>query len=482
MTAGGADASEVRQPVPLAVPLWFGAAVYGLLLVVGERLLNDPDTYWHIATGRWIWAHGAVPTIDPFSHTLAGAPWHAHEWLAELLIAGAYGALGWAGVVALAALAVAASLALLMHALERFARPTVALGATALSFFLMAAHLTARPHALAMPILVAWAAALVRARAESRPPSLLLLPLMALWANLHGGFVVGLGLAGALAVEAVLTAEGAGARHDAILGWGRFVAGAALASLLTPDGLAGWWFPFKLMGLGFALNFVGEWHAPVLGLAEPLLLWLGALIVFALGSGLRVPLFRVLMVAGLVAMALSHSRNAELLALLAPLILAPSLPLTIPLRPWGRRGIRPRGISSRVAVLVALFASATAVAAFRGYPHENLAIAPTPALAAAQQAGLTGPVFNDYDFGGYLIFEGVPVFVDGRIDLYGDDFMRAYAAALDGEGDALPRLLDRYRVAWALLKPDEAAVAVLDRDPAWERVYADASAVVHRRR
>src|SRR5579859_4123468 len=232
-------------PITLAGPLWLGAAIYGLLLIVGERLLNDPDTYWHIATGCWIWAHGAVPVTDPFSHTFGGAPWHAHEWLAELIIAGAYGALGWAGVVALAALGVAASLALLMRALERVATLRLALGATALSFYLMAAHLTARPHALAMPILVGWAAALIRARAETRVPSLVLLPLMVLWANLHGGFVVGLGLAGALAVEAVLTAENRRARRDAILGWGRFTAGAALASLMTPHGLAGWWFPFK---------------------------------------------------------------------------------------------------------------------------------------------------------------------------------------------------------------------------------------------
>jgi hypothetical protein len=136
----------------------------------------------------------------------------------------------------------------------------------------------------------------------------------------------------------------------------------------------------------------------------------------------------------------------------------------------------------RLLVPSLFFLAATLVAVLRGYAHENPAIAPAPALAAARQAGLTGPVFNDYDFGGYLIFEGVPVFVDGRIDLYGDDFMRAYAAALDHEGDALSPLLERHHVAWTLLKPDEAAVAALDRDPGWERVYADASAVVHRRR
>src|SRR5262249_2122054 len=289
-------------------PAWVGAAIYGLFLIVGERLLNDPDTYWHIAAGRWIWAHGTVPAADPFSHTLAGAPWHPHEWLAELILAGAYGALGWAGVVALSALAVAASLALLQDALLRGVRPSVALAATTLSFYLMAAHVTARPHVLALPILVAWAAALIRARDEGRAPSLRLLPIMALSANLHGGFLVGLGLAAALALEAILSAQAGAARRMAIHRWGRFLAGAALASLMTPQGVAGWWFPFELIGMGFALDFVGEWHAPPLGPAAPLVLWLAALIVFALATDLRAPLFRVLMVAGLVAMAMSHTR------------------------------------------------------------------------------------------------------------------------------------------------------------------------------
>jgi hypothetical protein len=475
MAVSSGVVAETRSATAVMGPLGLGAALYGLLLLLGERLLNDPDTYWHIATGRWIWAHAAVPTTDPFSHTLPGAPWLAHEWLSELILAGAYAALGWAGVVALTAFA--ASLSLLMGALERALRPAVALGATAMAFFLMAAHLTARPHALALPVLVVWAAALVRARDRSRIPSLWLLPLMVLWANLHGGFVVGLGLAGVLAVEAVLTARPGPPRRAAIWGWGRFLLGAALASLLTPQGIAGWWFPFKLMSLGFALSFVGEWHAPVLGGFEPLVLWLAVLLAFALGIGLRAPLSRVLMVAGLVAMALSHARNAELLAVLAPLLLAEPVGCLM------RSSRSPARSQARTIAALALFIVATtAVASLRGYAHENPAIAPASALAAAQQAGLTGPVFNDYDFGGYLVFEGVAPFVDGRIDLYGDDFMRAYTAALAAGGDALPSLLDRYRIAWTLLKPDEPAVAALDRNPGWERVYADPGAVVHRRR
>ena len=474
------------RPVPLrsglaaalAGPLGVAAVVYGLLLLAGAKLLNDPDTYWHIAAGRWIWAAGAVPSADPFSHTMAGAPWHAHEWLAELILAGAYGAAGWAGVVALAAAAVAASLGLLMRALQRSLAPTVALAAVALTFYLAAAHVTARPHALALPLLVAWSAGLLAARGENRPPPLRLLPLMTLWANLHGGFVIGLALAGFFAAEAVLSAAGAPARRAALRGWGRFLAGAALASLLTPQGIQGWLFPFRLMSLGFSLGFVGEWHAPDFTTVQPLELWLLAVLAATWGLGVRVPVLRLLLLLGLVHLALSHARDAELLALLAPLLLAAPVGEALGGVP------SPRDGASRMSALVLglLMLLMTAAAITTGYRHEDPRIAPAAALAAADHAGLTGPVFNDYDFGGYLIFEGRRPFVDGRVDLYGDDFMRAYAAALDAKGDALPRLLDRYHVAWTLLQPATPAVAALDRLPGWERVYADASAVVHRRR
>jgi hypothetical protein len=461
----------------LAGPLGVAGVVYALLLIAGAKLLNDPDTYWHIAAGRWIWATRAVPSADPFSHTMAGAPWHAHEWLAELILAGVYGAAGWAGVVALAAAAVAASLGLLMRALQRCLAPAAALAAVALTFYLAAAHLTARPHALALPLLVAWSASLLRARAEDRAPSLRLLPLMTLWANLHGGFVAGLALAGFFAVEAVLSAADAPARRAALRGWGRFLAGAALASLLTPQGIQGWLFPFRLMSLGFSLGFVSEWHAPDFTTLQPLEPWLLAVLAVTLGLGVRVPWPRLLLLLGLIYLALSHARDAELLALLAPLLLAAPVGEALGQSP-------PPGKLSRIAapVLGLLMMLMTAAAVVIGYRHEDPRIAPAAALAAAERAGLSGPIFNDYDFGGYLIFEGRAPFVDGRVDLYGDDFMRAYAAALDARGDALPRLLDRYHVSWTLLQPATSAAVALDRLPGWERVYADAGAVVHRRR
>ena len=85
---------------PLLVPL-----VAFVLAVFSPAVLNDPDTFWHLAAGQWIFAHG-VPTADPFSFSMPGAPWSAHEWLTEILFAGAFRLAGWSGVVLLTGAAV----------------------------------------------------------------------------------------------------------------------------------------------------------------------------------------------------------------------------------------------------------------------------------------------------------------------------------------------------------------------------------------
>jgi hypothetical protein len=108
-------------------------------------------------------------------------------------------------------------------------------------------------------------------------------------------------------------------------------------------------------------------------------------------------------------------------------------------------------------------------------------ITPTAALAAAARLGLNGPVFNSEGFGGYLIFSGIPTFIDGRVELYGNAFLARYLEAENGNDSALAPLLERYGITWTLLSPHQGAVHRLDGLPGWHRVYADAHAVVHAR-
>jgi hypothetical protein len=169
-----------RSRFGVSLPLLLGLAIYAPLLFAAPALLGDPDTYWHVATGRWIIEHGAVPDHDVFSSSMPGAPWTPPEWLAEIVIAGLYNHFGWAALVMATALSVAMALAMLLRALLRSWAPVHALIATVLAAMLVIPHLLARPHILVLPLLVWWVAKLVAARCENRAPSWWLVPLMTL--------------------------------------------------------------------------------------------------------------------------------------------------------------------------------------------------------------------------------------------------------------------------------------------------------------
>jgi hypothetical protein len=104
---------------------------------------------------------------------------------------------------------------------------------------------------------------------------------------------------------------------------------------------------------------------------------------------------------------------------------------------------------------------------------------PISAVAAVPPAVAATRVLNDYSFGGYLIGQGVPVFIDGRADLYGDAFLQAYAKLTAPDRAALSRALDEGHVGWTILIPGSPIAHAMDVEPGWRRLSADRWAVVH---
>jgi hypothetical protein len=485
IAASGAE----RRRFGLSLPLVFGLFFYTRILAIGGGVLVDPDTYWHIAVGRWIIAHGAVPHSDPFSFTMPGAPWTTPEWLSEVLIAEIHDHFGWAGLVATTALCVAGALALLVRELLRSLPPIYAMIATALAWDFAQLHLLARPHMFTLPILVVWVAALVQARSAGRAPSLRVVPLMTLWANLHGSFMLGIGIAALLAGEAVLIAGDRATRLRATREWAIFGACSIAAALVTPIGIEGLLLPFTLTAPSFALSALQEWQSPNFQEIQPVELWIMAILAGAFSFGWRLPPIRVAIVLLLLHMALQHLRYGEALGFAAPLLLAPSLGRYLKERSGGRvASLLDRVVASlakpatgagvALAGVVLLAVSATLLGSDIG--KDRGTITPAAALAATSGQGIEGPVFNDYDFGGYLIFRGIKPFIDGRY-FYGDAFTRRYVEALVAKDGQLPQLLAQYGITWTLLRPSRPAVALLDHLPGWRRLYADDIAVVHLR-
>jgi hypothetical protein len=441
------------------------------LCAFSPALFNDGDTFTHIAAGEWMIAHRAVPHVDPLTSSFAGQPWTAQEWLSEVLLAAAYRAGGFIGDALLTGAAAALAVLLILRRVARdLGGPALAV-VGALSLMLIAPTLLARPHILALPILALWAQRLLDSRERAPPIAFALW--MAPWANLHGGFAVGLALIGPCGLEAILAA--APERRLALTrDWALFALAALLAALASPLGFDGLAFPVRLLGLKSLAN-IGEWAPADFAKPNELELALLALVAVALTRPVRVPPIRLALLIGLAHLSLAHVRHELLLATLGPMLLAG--PLAAALDAPGAPGGLDRRLAGLAAAVLAIALARPLLPAPKipGFASAEAGLAALPSGLRAE------PGLNGYGLGGYLELAGVKPYVDGRADLFGDAFLADYARLARGDREALTAALDSRRIGWTMFAPAQGAVATLDSLPGWRRAYADARLVVHAR-
>lgn len=432
------------------------------------------DTWWHLAAGRWIWEHRAVPRTDPFSWSVPGAPWTDHEWLFQAMLWPASLA-GPAGVVLFCAVPVLAA----FFFLWRLARPA---GVLAPAVFAAGAlgtcpALTARPQLFDLAFLgfLLWAFG-----GAGRRPWLLwaVPPAVALWANLHAAAVLGPALAFLAAALAWLPPFRAGrlahepdARRELLLA----AALSALAAAASPLGFGIYGYAWKAASDPFFAAWIQEWKPPPFGdpLVRGLILPLAGLVLlgFLAGRG-RVRPLALLVACGLAVQALAAYRHLSLAAVAGTALAGELLSEE---RPEGRRLGRAAALGVAAGLLAAFLSAGPPrtfeeAAARCGYPVE---------VAAEIRPGER--VLNPYDWGGYLVWRGVPVFVDGRADLYGwgRDVLRdamEMPARLEFE-----KLAAKYSAGAVLCRAGSHADRWLARSPGWAEAARRGGAVLYRR-
>jgi hypothetical protein len=459
------------------------AAVYALiaplfalaLALTSPALFNDADTWWHVAAGQWILAHHTVPTTDVFSFSAPGIVWNAHEWLTEILFAGAFGLFGWSGVAALSGVSVAGALLIVARHAEReglSGLPLLALMLTA--FSLISGSLLARPHLFGLLLLAFWVTRLMAARENGRAPPLWLAGAMLLWVNMHASFLLGLALIAPFALEALIEAR-PGERLRALRGWARFGAASALICLANPQGFEAFVYPVFVMNMKM-LSSIVEWRPASFEHIEPMEIALLGLIGLGLFFPVRLRPLRLAVLLGLIHMALHQGRQQMVFAIVAPLLLAGPMARAFPAcaTPAAREKLIWRGAVALMALLVAVRLTLPIT-------RENGPTAPLSALAAVPESLREKPVLNELGFGGLLIFSGVKPFIDGRTDMYGDPFWLRYDRMVEGDAKAFDEGEAKYRFAWTLLPPAAPLNQVLAARPHWKKIYGDAFAVVYAR-
>ncbi len=469
--------SRARALVPLCV----GAGAYLFFLYVGDTLLQDSDSFWQIKVGQWILDHHALPYTDLYSFTRFGQPWISTSWLSQVVFAVAFAQWGWAGPVILTIVTIALSVAILVYLLDAHLESARSVLFAMLALVLSLHHLLARPHILALPVMVAWVGLLMAAADRKSAPSWTWLPLMALWSNLHGGFVLGLALIGPMALVAIWDLD-LDKQMRLLLRWFLFGVAAMLASCVTPYGWRTLLGATNILNLGELLSVISEWMPANFASFSSFEAALLGLIALGFMRGVVLSLPRILLILLLTWMALTHVRSIEAFAFLVPLVLAKPLggrtlatETDAPGVMWPARAVTAFG------ALMIVGAAWTSTAIYMGHHRFTFTTTQTPVAAVdLLEKRKAQRIFNAYPFGGYLISRDIPVFVDGRAELYGETFVMDFFKAIEAKKlDNLTRLLEDYRIDATLLVADSPAAQVLDHIKGWKRLYADDIAVIH---
>jgi hypothetical protein len=453
-----------------------------------SKEIGDPDFWWHLMTGEYIAARHKLPVPDPFAFTTAMArpayPAEAqtrqfnltHEWLAQLLMYAMDRAAGFPGIVLFRAAALTAFCAL--AGLIAYARRRVFWAAIAAAFAAASvAHVFAadRPYQVTFLLL-----ALTWWLAETRRWLWLLPPLFLVWANCHGGFFLGWIVLGACSAEALWSRKPDGLRFAGLTAICILICG------LNPNGFR--IFPALLAYRGsFLQSRLLEWARPSLWPPSAFSVLLIAALAAMLWAGRRVRLADWLIFAVFAAAALTAQRNFILIGLAAPVFLVAYLPWSLRLPAW-----------TDLALLL-LAAGGLAAGIANGGVFQFRAAGwryPVGAADFLRDHHVTQPMFNTYEFGGYLIWRLWPqerVFIDGRA--LSESVFLDYARILynhdesDG-GKTAAQLLDEYGVQVIVMNTFEPtnglvynlAPALADpHQTAWKLVYEDAQAIIFMR-
>lgn len=440
-------------------------------------VFRDGDVSWHIAAGRWIMEHRAVPATDPFSFTMAGKPWVAHEWGAEVIQAIAYNLAGFAGLAAVVTLALMALFGTLFWHLRKSAGPVALLGAFAGTYLVLQPFIMARPHVMVWPFLALWSALLFTYRDKGRAPPLALALLMFVWSNVHGSYIFGFIVAGAVALDALIDAR---FERRAFIQWLVFGIATLVATALNANGISGLLHPLAISGME-TLPAIGEWQ-PSSPRSTPLFYFLLLVVTGALLW--KRPTFRpgeLLLLLLTLAMALTHIRHQSVFIILAALIVTPKLASK------DREQAAPMFGSPREAQLWAAgaLAAVIGIVALRGaiplQPRETFSN-PRGLIAHIPLELRSQPVLNEYSMGGPLILAGIRPYIDGRADMYGDAFVQDYLKITGGDWATFSKSVDKYGLRWTILQNNNGLVRELDKSGEWRRIYSDKVGVIHVRR
>lgn len=471
--------------------------------------ITDPDFWWHLRTGQLIYETRAIPHADIFSFTAQGKEWVTHEWLAEVLIYAIYKLSGWGGLVVSFSLVMTAALWIAYRRASELAPHPYVAGASVLLGALSTAPMWGvRPQMISFLFTSIYVTVLGRyARGEAQTKKLWwLVPVMLVWANMHGGYALGLaliGLTGAgIALDELIEARGG--RRLFVRVRQLFVRERPLLILfaacvvvvpLNPNGFRMFSYPFETLNSHAMHAYIEEWFTPNFHLliSQPFAVLLFATFALLVLSPKKVRPGELLLLSVAAYAALRAWRNIPFFALVAIPLLAEHAWQLLESRAWcgwlrapERQEVGKKAwvqLTLNVLLLICVPIGLCVANVSRVVAKQTIIEGekyPSAALEFLRAHPESGAIYNDYGWGGYLIWKLYPqreVYIDGRADVYGDAFMEETLATMAGER-RWREPLDRYNVRTVLIQPNAPLASLLRQDESWQSVYEDQQAVI----
>ena len=481
---------KTRFWLPSLADVFFLCPFLYLALSSGRNLLNDGDTGYHIRVGEYILENFTVPRQDIFSQIVPPLPWVAHEWLSEVLMAVVHSFAGLTGTVLFFSFLIALTYFLLfISAKSDNSNLVVVVGTVLLVIVSSSIHWLARPHVFSLVFTVTWYAILNNYQYRGKNHLWLLPLLMLVWVNLHGGFVIGFMILGIYLfgnlISVVFSAD-----HDRHLCKQKckkllLVAAASLGlSLLNPQGYSIIFFPFDTVSNKFVMNNVLEFLSPNFHGRLPykylLLLAIGVISV----SKKRLDVIQFILLLLFVYMSLYSARYIPLFAIIVTPILVKQLNGLIQSDSKAAQFLQERSrhleladasakghIWPIAAVSFVCVLTATDGGQFK-FSDSKL---PVAAVEFLKKETIKGNMFNNDEFGDYLIYAAWPkykVFFDGRSDMYGEKWGTQYLKVVNLR-PGWEQVIEKHNMTWIFCHAASSLSAILLEKNEWQLIYAD---------
>jgi hypothetical protein len=473
-----------------------------VIFTIAARPITDPDFWWHLKTGQYLVETRSIPHTDIFSAVRLGSEWIAHEWGTEVFIYSIYRALGYGGLIIAFALLIALSFWIAYRRCHKHApHPYVAGFAVMLGAIATLPTWGVRPQIFS--ILFASIFLLILdsySRNQKHPGIWWLAPLMIVWTNMHAGFAVGIAfillmMFGIVLDGLLLRRQGVGNIIQALRPISLVLVACIAAVCVNPNGIRLFSYPFETLTSRTMMQYIQEWRSP--DFHEPMFQALSLMILFTFSalalSNKRARPSEILFLVATGWLTLRSSRNMPFFVLVAMPLLAEHSWSWITSYRWGQWLKKPETLAAETKVrlklvlnVLLLVIAPLALVTLRvqrtvaSQSDAELKEYPAVAVEFVHANQLAQPIYNEYAWGGYLIWRLYPdykVYIDGRADVYGDSMIDEFLDIHEGSHTWRQKLNQR-GIRTVLVKPDVPLASLLRQDSEWRNVFEDKQAVI----